>query len=135
MRDILSQFKAALIAAGNENVYLAFDALPVRGKGGYFTVLGIKSFEASAPVYSQYTIFLPFKAEVEVSVYAPESDDLQRLYRYFESGVRPTLDGMSGLTTHISRLTMKHDSNLKRLVLTAGVSVCGIRRIARDNNE
>ena len=71
MRDILSQFKAALIAAGNENVYLAFDALPVRGKGGCFTVVGMKSFEASAPVYSQYTIFLPFKAEVEVSVYAP----------------------------------------------------------------
>ena len=64
MRDILNAFKVALLAAGNENVYLAFDALPVRGKGGHFTVLGIKSFEATTPVYSQFTVFMPFRAEV-----------------------------------------------------------------------
>ena len=135
MRDILNAFKAALLAAGNENVYLAFDALPVRGKGGHFTVLGIKSFEATTPVYSQFTVFMPFRAEVEVSVYAPESEDMQTLYRFFENSVRPALDGMASLTTRICRLSIRHDTTLKRLVLTAGVSVSGIRRIARDYNE
>ncbi|MDO4864333.1 MAG: hypothetical protein Q4A05_09215 [Ruminococcus sp.] len=135
MHDILSQFRAELLAAGNENVYLAFDALPVRSKGEYFTVLGIKSFEASAPVYSQYTVFLPFKAETEVSVYAPESENMQSLYRCFESSVRPALDAMTSMTTRVCRLSIKHDSNLRRLVLTAGVSVSGIRRIARDSDE
>ena len=132
MLDILNAFKAALAAAGNENVYLAFDALPVRGKGGHFTVLGIKSFEAATPVYSQYTVFVPFKAEVEVCVYAPEAEDMQSLCRYFETSVRPALDGMASLTTRLCRLSIRHDSSLKRLVLTAGVSVSGIRRIARS---
>ena len=135
MRDILNAFKAALLAAGNENVYLAFDALPVRGKRGHFTVLGIKSFEATTPVYSQFTVFMPFRAEVEVSVYAPESEDMQTLYRFFENSVRPALDAMASLTTRICRLSIRHDTTLKRLVLTVGVSVSGIRRIARDNNE
>lgn len=134
MRDLLDLFKEALNDAGNENVYLAFDALPVREKGRFFTVLGIKSFEASSPVYSQYTVFMPFNAEVEINVYAPESQTMRLLLRHFELYVMPAVDSLAGLTTHISRYNMKHDSNLKRLVLTVGVSVSGIRRIEREEN-
>ena len=60
---------------------------------------------------------------------------MQTLYRFFENSVRPALDGMASLTTRICRLSIRHDTTLKRLVLTAGVSVSGIRRIARDDNE
>lgn len=133
MLDILETFRSALTADGNDNVYLAFDALPVRGKGGTFTVIGIKSYEASAPVYSETVAFVPFRAEVEVSVYAPESGSMQSLYSYFEDHVLPVIEGMMNLSTRLSRLAIRHDSNLKRLVITAGVSVSGIRRIERGS--
>ncbi|MBO7395733.1 MAG: hypothetical protein J6U16_06400 [Ruminococcus sp.] len=131
MRDILNELKSALLAEGNQDVYLAFDALPVRGKGGLFTVIGIKSFETTVPVYSLSNVFLPFKAEAEVSVYAPEEEDMQSLCRYFEERVRPALDGLASLTTRICRLNIRHDGSIRRLVLTAGVSVSGVRRTAR----
>ena len=131
MREILNELKSALLAVGNQDVYLAFDALPVRSKGGRFTVLGIRSFEAAAPVYSQYNVFLPFKAETEVSVYAREDEDMLSLFRYFEERVRPALDGLASMTTRICRLSIRHDSSLRRLVLTAGVAVSGVRRTAR----
>ena len=131
MLSILEQFKGALESTGNDEVYLAFDALPVRTKSKNFTVVGIKSYEASSPVYSPTIVFLPFKAEVEISVYAPESEPMSALYSYFDDTVRPAIDSISGTSGRLCRLTMKHDSNLRRLVLTAGFSVSGIRRIER----
>jgi hypothetical protein len=131
MTSILEQFKTAIESLGNDEVYTAFDALPVRTKARSFTVVGIRSYEASAPVFSPTIIFLPFKAEVEINVYARESEPMTALYTYFETYVRPAIDAVSGTTGRLCRLSMKHDSNLRRLVLTAGVSVSGIRRIER----
>lgn len=132
MRDILNEVRAALVSRGNENVFYAYDTVPANRKGEFYTLLGIKSYEAMTPVYSQYTVFMPFKAEIEITVSAPLLTSMSALYGYFEEKIQPAIDDMSGLSGRLCRLTIKQDSNLKRFLLTAGISAGGIRRIERN---
>lgn len=133
MLDVLRELKTALENAGNENVYYAFDTIPVSAKGKMLTVIGAKSFEAMTPVYSEFLIYMPFKTELEISAAAPENCPMTQLYTYFESCIRPALDALSGLSGRVCRMSIKHDSAMHRLVLTAGFSAAGIRRIERSS--
>lgn len=132
MLTVLNELKTALTNIGNDSVYLAFDAQPASAKGKYITVIGTKSFEYLAPVYSPYTIYFPFRTELEISVTAPEYSDISSLYTYFSTKVQPAVDNMSGLCSRLSKLTVKHDTNLKKLVLTAVFSAGGIRQTERS---
>ena len=79
MLDVLRELKTALENAGNENVYYAFDTIPVSAKGKMLTVIGAKSFEAMTPVYSEFLIYMPFKTELEISAAAPENCSMTQL--------------------------------------------------------
>ena len=58
MQDILSQIKQAFTAAGGKNIYTAFDAVPIRDKGEFFTVLSIDGYEAMPPIYTNNKIYV-----------------------------------------------------------------------------
>ncbi len=73
MQEIISQIKQSFILEGGENIYTAFDAVPIRDKGKFFTVLSIGGYEASAPIYNADKIYMPVKAELLVTVLAPEN--------------------------------------------------------------
>ncbi|MCR4888021.1 MAG: hypothetical protein K5979_02415 [Ruminococcus sp.] len=133
MLDILNELRTALVEAGNDNVYFAFDTVPVSSKGSFITVIGAKSYEAMTPVYSQYTIFIPFRTELEVILSAPERCTMSQVYGYFEEKVLPAINGISGLSSSLSSLVIKHDTNMKRLVLTAGIKAGGVQRIERES--
>lgn len=133
MRDILNDVKAALAKHNKDGIYFAFDTVPSDRKGETYTLLGINSYEAMTPVYSQYTVFMPFKAEIEITVSAPMLTPMSALYGYFEEKIQPAIDDMSGLSGKLCRLSIKQDSNLKRFLLTAGVSAGGVRRIERKS--
>lgn len=131
MRDILNEVRAALEKRGNDRVFFAFDTISSNYKGEIYTLLGIKSYEAMTPVYSQYTVFMPFKAEIEITVSAPQLTSMASLYSHFEEKIKPAIDDISGLSSRLCRLSIKQDSNLKRFLLTAGFSTGGVRRIER----
>ena len=132
LTDVLNSIKNELTDAGVTNVYTIFDAVPIEKKGrDFFTVVGISSFETSSPIYSEFTIFIPFKAEVEIKITARESGELAALYRYYDTKIEPVINQLSNLSSKISRMSLKHDTNINRLVLNAGFSINGIRKIER----
>ncbi len=135
MIDVINALKQELAESGAENVYSAFDALPVASKGKFFTVIGIRNFECSTPVYSQYTIYMPFKAELEIKVIAPESSSMEKICNYYQSEIGGVIDKLSGLSSYISGMSIKHDKNIGRLVLIVTVSAGGMKKIERETEE
>lgn len=133
LNSIISAAVAKLEAHGASHVYSAFDAVPVELKnGGIFTVIGVSSFESTSPIYSLSTIFLPFKAELEIKVTAPENYSAERIYQYFSEKIAPAAAEFSGLGSFLKRVFIKFDSNINRLVLTAIVSAVGTTKIERS---
>jgi len=132
MLDVLRELKTTLENAGNDNDYYAFDTIPVSTKGKMLTIISAKNFESLTPVYSEFTVYMPFRTELEISAAAPENCSMTELYTYFDTMIRPALDTISGLSGRICRMSIRHDSSMRRLVLTAGFSATGIRRIERS---
>lgn len=135
MIDIINAVKQELIDGGAENIYSAFDALPVSSKGEFFTVIGMKKFECSTPVYSQYTIYMPFKSELEIKILAPENSSMESLCQYYDKKISGLIDNISGLSSNISDMSVKHDKNICRLVLTVILSAGGMKKIERTAEE
>jgi hypothetical protein len=57
---------------------------------------------------------------------------MAKLYSYYDSKVAPAIDKLTDLNGRLTKLSIKQDSNIGRLVLTAEVTVSGIRRIERS---
>ena len=132
LTDVLNSIKNELTDVGVTNVYTIFDAVPIEKKGrNFFTTVGVSSFETSAPIYTEFTVFIPFKAEIEIKITARESGELAALYSYYDSNIEPVLNQLSNLSSRICRMSLKHDTNINRLVLNVGFSINGIRKIER----
>lgn len=132
MIHILNELKQALTDNGCENVYLAYDAVPVETKGKYFTVVALKSFETTVPVYDLTMVYVPFSAEVEINVTAPEGRAMEELCNYYDENIRDSVLKISGSSSYMSRLTLNADKKINRLVITAVMTVGGMRKIARE---
>lgn len=132
MIEVVNAVKQKLAESGAENVYSAFDAIPVVSKGRFFTVIGIKNFECSKPVYSQYTIYMPFTAEIEIKIHAPENNTMQELCEYYENNIDGAISGISGLSSRVSGMSVKQDKNIGRLVLNVVFSAGGMKKIDRE---
>lgn len=132
MIHILNELKQALIDNGCEDVYLAYDALPVEKKGKYFTVIALKSFETTVPVYSLTMVYIPFSAELEINVTAPEGSTMEELCNYYDEKIRDAVVKISGSSSYMSRLTLNADKKINRLVITAVMTVGGMRKISRE---
>lgn len=133
IKDIINIITKKLSSSNLGAVYSAFDAAAIHRKGkGIFTVVGISSFESLSPIYSKYTIFIPFKAEAEINITAPENCTMLSLYDYYEESVEPALLELSGLNSSVKSAAIKFDSNIQRLVLTVKISLNGISRSERS---
>lgn len=132
MIHILNELKQALVDNGCDNVYLAYDALPVEKKGKFFTVVALKCFETTVPVYSRTTVCVPFSAELEINVTAPENCSMESLCNYYDEKIRGAVLKISGSSSYMSRLTLNADKKINRLVLTAVMSVGGMRKISEE---
>lgn len=95
--------------------------------------MGISAFESSAPIYSPYTVYVPFKAEVEINVTAPENYSMVQLYSYYDENISKAVEDMSGLTCRLTKMSVKFDSNIRRLVLTVKLAASGITKIERSS--
>ncbi|MBO4878352.1 MAG: hypothetical protein J5501_10130 [Ruminococcus sp.] len=126
IKEALDMIAQSLRERGEKNVYTSFDALPAERKGKLFTVIGIGGMNISRPVYSLGNIYIPFTAEAEIKLTSPESAGSGELLEHFSLCTEPALEGMSGLSCRLTKLTLKHDTTLGRLVLCAGFTVTGI---------
>lgn len=117
---------------GVKPVYSAFDAVSVERKDrGFFTVVGVDSFELQTPVYSQFTAFLPYRSGIDLCVTAPENFSMESLYRYFSENILTAVMNFSGVNCSMKKISIKHDSNINRHVLTARLEVSGIEKFER----
>lgn len=133
LNSIIDQICTELRTYGTSPVYSSFDAVPVTRKpDGIYTIVGIESFESTAPVYSPYIVYIPFKSEVSIKVTAPPDCPLEKLYDYYSGKVAVAVGELSGLSCRLKKLTVKYDSNICRLVLTALLDAEGITRIERS---
>lgn len=136
LNSIIKAVTDKLTEHGAASVYSAFDSVPVERKGnGIFTVVGISSFESTTPIYSLYTVYLPFRTELEIKATAPADCPLRELYRYFAEKIEPAVAELSGLSCSLKRAAIKLDTNINRLVLTAVVSAGGMTKIERSDTQ
>lgn len=132
LETIINAVKARLEENGAEHVYSAFDNVPMESRRrDIFTVVDISSFESSAPIYSLCTVYIPYRAETEIRVTAPEYCSMTDIYRYYDKFIGTAAGGFNG---SVKGLTVKFDSNIRRLVLTAKLSLSGIIRSERSVN-
>ncbi len=134
LNSIIERVARELRAFGAEPVYSAFDAVPADKKSKeIYTIVGVEAFESSAPVYSPYIVYIPFKADISIKVTAPRDCPMSRLYDYYSSTAAIAVGELSGLSCSLKSLNVKFDSNIGRLVLTAILSAGGITRIERSD--
>lgn len=134
INSIIQEIIRKLSHNGTIPVYSAFDAVSVERKNrGFFTVVGLSSFELQTPIYSEFTIFVPYKADIDINVTAPENYSMNKLYQYFSDNIKSDIMEISGMNCTMKKISMKHDSNINRLVLTARFSVSGMDRLERSD--
>lgn len=131
MIDIINRIKQELAENGTEDVYSAFDAVPVSSKGDFFTVIGFRNFESLTPIYSQYIVYIPFRAELEITVTAPKDATMEEIYNYYKMKIGGIIDSICGLTNNICRMSVKPDNSIKRFILSVGLSLEGMKKIER----
>ena len=132
LREIINDVIEKLTNNGVTAVYNAFDAVDIAKKEkGMFTVVGIGGYEAFTPVYSQFYVYIPFRADIEIRITAPKGTSSDDLYLFYDENIEPVITDMSGLTCSLSKMSIKFDSNIQRLVLTAKLSASGITKTER----
>lgn len=131
VRSIISRLKEK----GVRNVYSAFDGEPLRSKGEPAVFVGAGRFETLRPVYSEFTIYLPFRAEIEITVTAPESAPLTELCTYYEEHIRSAVEAIPELYSRPGTVVCRMDRNLGRMVLTAAYNTEGMKLIKREAQE
>lgn len=131
---IVKEIIEKLSQNGVNPVYSGFDAVSVEKKNkGFFTVVSVGSFELQTPIYSEFTAFVPYKADIAISVTAPENYRMEKLYEYFSENVQTAVMKFSGINCLLRKISIKHDSNINRFVLTANLSVSGMNRFERGS--
>ncbi|SHM75007.1 hypothetical protein [Ruminococcus flavefaciens] len=133
LRDIINDVISKLRACGIDAVYSAFDAADISKKEKeLFTVVGIGGFESSTPIYSPSYIYIPFRADIEIRITASKNSSADDIFLFYDENIEPVIADMSGLTCSLSKMSIKFDSNIQRLVLTVVLSARGITKTERS---
>ena len=132
LKDILDSIVSKFTEKEVENVYSAFDAYPVEKKGELFTVVGIGAFETAPPIYSQFTVYLPFKTEIEVNTTAKRDMSMVELYNYYCDNIEPVIMDMADMNCTVRKMAVRYDSNIQRLVMTVKFEASGMSKMERS---
>ena len=132
LKTIINSIISELEAADVENVYSAFDAYTIENKGDIFTIIGIGAFETSPPIYTMAYAYVPFRAEVDISITATKSMTMEELYDYYADNIEAALLQMTDMRYTLKKLSLKFDSNIQRLVLNVKLETGGITKLERN---
>lgn len=131
MLTILSQIKDLLTQASGENIFTAYDAIPIRDKGKYFTILSVSGYEAMNPIYTETSIYMPVKCNMEITVAAPVNTTYEQIYDYFYGNFDSVLDSICGINNRLKAVEIAPDSKLGRLTLKAVMKISAMKIIPR----
>ena len=133
LKAIISQIKETLEENGVKNVYTAFDNIPLSRKpADVFTVVSVGALESRNPVFSQYSIYVPFTADAEISIIASQNTSMTELYDYFEKYILPLAGKLASHKSMLKNLAVKYDSNISRFVMKISFSASGMVTLERS---
>lgn len=129
INTIINNIRDLLISSDYKAVYSAFDSIPYYSKGNETsTYIGLPEFETRNPVYALNTIFIPFSAVAEISVNAPADSSAEKLFAFFTGYIIPRLNNSDYHIYDVKKITLKPDTNLKKLVLKCDFRISGVFR-------
>lgn len=131
MLTILSQIKDLLAQASGENIFTAYDAIPVRDKGKYITILSVSGYEAMNPIYTDTSVYMPVKCNMEITVAAPVNTTYEQIYDYFYGNFDSVLNSICGISNRLKTIEITPDSKLGRLTLKAVMKISAMKIIPR----
>jgi len=109
-------------------VYSAFDNIPYYSKENQIcTYIGISEFDTKTPVYALSTVFIPFSSVIEISLTAPQDSSADILFSFFSS-IMSKLGDSDYHINEIKGISIKPDTNIRKLVLKSSFSISGIFR-------
>jgi len=126
---VINNIKNSLINNNCKAVYSAFDAVPYYSKNNEIsTYIGMQEFETHIPIYSLNTVFIPFSAVAEISVHAPAEFSADKLFAFFSNYILSALNNSDYHIYEFKKITVKPDTNLKKLILKCDFCLSGIFR-------
>lgn len=135
MNDIIQKLKNYFLEKGTENIYTAYDRIPVKNKGGFFTVIMVREYEAGKPVYSDRAVYIPLKAVLSVILTAPSGCTDEEIWNYYENNLEGVTDRISAEDLRLKSIKISRSKELERPVLTAGFEVCMMKTVLRGDEE
>lgn len=126
---IINNIRNSLVSSDYNAVYSAFDSIPYYSKNnGFSTYIDIPEFETHTPVYALNTVFIPFSAVAEISVNAPADCSAESLFSFFSEYILPRLNDSDYHIYEVKKITLRPDTNIKKLVLKYSFRIDGIFR-------
>lgn len=130
MYEMLSEIKKIMTENNNENVFLAFDAVPINQKGKYFTVLTMENYEVKPPIYSEREIFMPVSGDLVITVAAPMNTAAEEINNYFADKFGDVINTISGTINHVKGMKIEVDEKINRMTLKVKMKISCIKVIS-----
>lgn len=134
MEDIIIVVKQAFSDYGGIELYTSYDAIPVKDKGDFFTVVSVTKYETSDPIFSDTNIYLPVKAEVTLTLLAPQGSTANELYKYYDKYLEQAVNTLTGMKSGLKNTSVAVDTVSKRLALTAVLQIDAIKYLSKPAN-
>lgn len=133
LKKIVSEVIDCIKGGEVKDVFPAFDGTLLENKPkSVVTFIGVKNLTVDKPIFSYDNYFCPFEAEISVSVTAPQWCGAYTLYDFFSNVVIARLVDSAYIFGGIKNLSVKFDSTINRLVLSADIAVSGCETIERS---
>lgn len=127
MFEILSEIRNRLEDTSGKHIFLSYDTVPVRDKGEIFNVLSMDRYEATNPIYSGTSAYMPVKCEITLTVFAPVNTSAEQLYDYYYSNFDTAINDLCGLYNRLKSLETVADNKLNRLTLKSTIEISCIK--------
>lgn len=134
MDEIINIIKERFAEYSDIEPYTSYDAIPVRDKGHFFTVVSAAKYETSAPIYSDNYFYLPVIAEIKLTVLAPQGASANELFAYYNKHIEETVNRIIGKKNGLKNMTVAPDTVSKRLTLTAAFQLDAIKTVRRPES-
>ena len=76
--------------------------------------------------------YIPFRAEVDISITAPKSMTMDEIYDYYADNIESVLLQMTDMRYALKKMSLKFDSNIQRLVLNVKLETGGMAKLERS---
>lgn len=134
MEEIIKISKEIFKEYGDIDLYTSYDAIPVKDKERFFTVISVTKYETFDPIYSDNYFYLPILTEIKLTVLAPQGTSADELFDYYNKHIEEGINHLSGLKNGLRSMSVAPDTVSKRLALTAVFQIDAIKSLRRPES-